>query len=424
MDSLNQFKVSLRVNNQITITRQRLAKKKDRRTECYQVKSLSQGEINSLVIRYATQHGLRTSRKFYDPKVRIVASLGSKLNPMQQALLLDITGKFQHGNQTEEGSEKKLKRGYGLTPTVKNFSHKAGQKIRECGAAIDILCAGRPEKCRVVTLTLPASGDDAYRALSDWSGYATNRLLQIIRKEKDDRYHWFYVWEHQKRGALHMHLCLYHEEGETSRKLGEELVLKWRGILCDIGRRCSVDLLFSKGFGRVVASSEMQSINQEMRKGCGAYFSKYAAKTSHARDYREVEDVNTRNARSYPPSSFWGRSQNLAKLCQSHSFSYRYEGMTSDDSELLQCEALEVLSQFDILIQHSFQFKKELNYEGNGRLTIAEGESHVFYVNPSDYQHILAHMKFLFEKRPTSAIPERSKKKPEKDPLRLLHEIF
>jgi len=424
MDSLNQFKISLRVNNQITITRQRLAKKKERRYEGYQTKSLSQSEINSLVIRYATQNGLRTSKKFYDPKVRILPAARCSLNPFQQALLLDITSRFQRDNNAKEGGEKKLKKGYGSPPSVKSFSHKAGQKVRECGAAVDILCNGKPEKCRVITLTLPASGEDAYKALSDWSGYATNRLLQVIRREEDEHYHWFYVWEHQKRGALHAHICLYHEDGEKSRIIGEKLVSKWRDILHDISRFSMVDLLFSKGFSRRVENHEMQSLNQEMRKGCGAYFSKYAAKTSHPNIKRSIEDINTINARKYPPSSFWGRSRNLAKLCEESSFSYRYEGITSDDSESLQCEALEVLSQFDILIQHSFQFKKELDYKGNGVLTIAEGESHVFYVSPSDYQHILAHMKFLFEKRPTSAIPERSKKKPEKEPLRLLHEIF
>lgn len=411
MDSLNQFKISLRANNQITITRQRLAKKKEDRYESHMTSSLSQNGINSLVVRYAAQNGLQTTKKFYDPKVRIVGYKGKTLNPLQQALLLDITSKFQRDNSDVERAPAPPKRGYGLKPTLKNFGHRSGQKIRECGGAIDILCNGEPSKCRVITLTLPASGEDAYEALSNWSGYATNRLLQVIRREKDATYHWFYCWEHQKRGALHMHLCLYHEKSERSYELGEKLVSKWRDILRDIGGLSGVDLLYSKGFGRVVTPSEMQSINQEMHKGCGAYFSKYASKTSHGRESREVEDINTINARRYPPSSFWGRSQNLAKLCELHSFHYKFDGIYSEESESLQAAALEVLSQFNISINHSFSFKKELEYKGNGKLTIAEGISHVFYVSPSDYQHLLAHFRFMYRDAPTSAILERSKKR-------------
>ncbi len=411
MDSFNQFKIDLRVNNQITITRQRLAKKKEKRYENYSTPKLSQDEINCLIERYAVQEGLQTEKKWYDPQRRIVtakkAPNGSKISPFW----LDIMHKFQEDHLTDKETAKPKKKGYGATPSVKNFSRKAGQKLRECGGAIDILCDRQPEKCRVITLTLPASGEAAYKALSDWSGYATNRLLQTIRDTEDDTYYWFYVWEHQKRGALHMHLCLYHEDRSKSKVLGDAIVSKWRDILCDIGRRSGVDLLFSKGFNRRVESDEMQSNNQEMRKGCGAYFSKYAAKTSRARDRENSTDINTVNARLYPPSSFWGRSQNLAKLCEFHSFHYKFEGIYGEESESLQREALEVLSQFDIVLQHSFPFKKELQLKGNGTLTICEGFSHVFYVKPEVYQILLAHFRFLYRNSPSSAIIERAKKR-------------
>jgi hypothetical protein len=411
MDSLNQFKIVLRPNNQISVTRQRLAKKREVRYEKTQFRRISQGEINNLVVRYANQQDLKTSQRFYDPKIRIVPAQTKKLNPLQQAHLLDITRKFQHDNTVGGSGKTGLKKGYGLLPTVKNFGHKAGQKIRESGAIIDILCEGNPSLCRVVTLTLPASGHDAYLAIAKYSGYATNRLLQIIRRTKDDNYHWFYVWEYQKRGALHMHICIHHKDGELSKTIGDAIVSKWRDILCDISRKTGIDLLFSKGFGRRIESHEMQSINQEMQRGCGAYFSKYAAKTSHARESRGVESYTTVLSRKYPPSSFWGRSQNIVELCRVHSFSFKFEGIDGTETESLQGEALEVLSQFNILINHSFSFKKELKMKGNGSLTIAEGTTHVFYVSPSDYQHALAHIKFVFGDRQSSLIGERCKKR-------------
>lgn len=410
-DLLNQFKISLRANNQVTLTRYRLARKNEKFHEKPVLAKLSQDEINSLILRDANNHGLDTVKRFYDPKRRVIAKPMSRARAVSPVLLLDITNQFQHRATESLESRNKTKKGYGATPRIKSFSAASGQKVRECGGAIDYLCDGEPSKCRVITLTLPATGEDAYKALSDWSGYATNRLLQLIRRTRDDRYHWFYVWEHQKRGALHLHLCLYHEQSRESEKIGDAIVSKWRDILRDIGTRCGIDLLFAKGFGRRVESHEMQSNNQQMRKGCGAYFSKYAAKTSNTRDESGIETVNTRNARRYPPCSFWGRSQNLAKLCKSLSFGWKFEGVDGTESEALLCEALEILSHKNIVLQHDFHFKKETELPKNGSLTIVEGHSYVFYVSPSDYQDLLVHFRFIFESRPSCAIPERAKRK-------------
>lgn len=411
MDLFNQFKISLRANNQISITRQKLAARREDRYELAVTPSLSQSGKDSLMVRYAKREGARVGRKFYETNLRLYRDPVKVGLTAYQRSLLDITSKFQRGDVGKEGNEKETKKGYGAMPRIKSFSAKAGQKIRECGGAIDYLCEGDPAKCRVITLTLPSSEVDAFRAISCWSGYATNRLLQIIRRERDDEYHWFYVWEHQKRGALHAHICLYHSDGEKSRMLGEKLVSKWRDILCDIGRLSGVDLLFSRGFRRQVALHEMQSNSQQMRKGCGAYFSKYAAKTSNVRDTGGIETINTRNARLYPPSSFWGRSQNLVKLCNSLSFKWKYEGINGEETESLQAEALEILSQKNIVLHHNFHFKKEIELEGNGSLTIAEGKTEVFYVSPSDYLELLAHFRYIYESRLSCAILERARKK-------------
>lgn len=417
-DRLSQFKISLRVNNQISITRQSVTPKRTHRYEDFAIPSLSQNEINCLVERYASQEGLRTTKRWYDPKRRIVPYVGNPANIQNHPSYLDIISKFQHNkNGDRENENKTSKKGWGYPPSVKNFSGKAGQKLRESGAAIDILCEGMPQKCRVVTLTLPSSEIAAYTALSNWSGYATNRLLQVIRRQKDDKFHWFYCVEHQKRGALHWHICVYHENPRQSAAIGEKLVSVWHDILRDIGRRCELDLLYSKGFGRTVTTGEMQCPNQEMRKGCGAYFSKYAAKTSQAREFREVEDINTRNARLYPPSSFWGRSHNLAQLCKVHSLSFKYEGMDGSESESLRDEAFGVLSQYTIKLARSFSFKKEIELRGNGSLTICEGETEVFYVSSEDYQRLLTHYRFLYSERPSCAISERAKRRGGSSPV-------
>jgi len=408
---LPDFKISLRANNQITITRQRLSRKREPFFYGVENDNHSHSDIEKLKNRYYERQGFDTYYNTSTRKTVVVSpsDVSTENRDRNSPLLLDLIHRFQEAKKADGEKEKKIRRGYGATPSVKNFTAKAGQKIRESGAVIDLLCNGEPSKCRVITLTLPASGKAAYQALSDWSGYATNRILQIIRDKKDDGFYWFYCLEHQKRGALHWHICLYHSDTEVSREAGESVVRSWEGILCDIGQRCGVDLLFSKGFNRRVTRAEMQSLNQEMRKGCGAYFSKYAAKTSRARDTKQIDDVNTINARLYPPSSFWGRSHNLVALCKEHSFLYKFNGMNGSDSETLRDKAFEVLSQFDIVITHSFSFNKQIE-QGNGTLTVAEGESEVFYLSPGDYARALELFRKLWGKSPSSAIPEYAKR--------------
>ena len=409
---LPDFKISLRPNNQITVTRQRLSRKKEPFFLPMQNDNHSHESLSKIIERYHARNG---DDSYYDKASRKVITLASG-NPtwntpkaLDNPRLLDITNRFQHSKVAAKICDRPLKRGYGAPPKIKNFTARSGQKLRECGSVIDILSDNCPNKSRVITLTLPASGEKAYTALSNYSAEIINRLLQIIRRQKDDKFHWFYCVEHQKRGALHWHICLYHEDKKESFRVGGELVSKWRDILSDIGVKCGVDLLFSKGFGRAVTSSEMQSINQEMQKGCGAYFSKYAAKTSVHKADRSAETINTRNARLYPPSSFWGRSRNLAKLCHQNSFLFRFNGMEDYESESLRADCLDSLSQFDLVFSHSFKFKKEISAYG-GSLTICEGESEIFYISPSDYQKFLSFCRQRFDGSESSMISERSRR--------------
>lgn len=409
---LPDFKLSLRVNNQITVTRQRLIRKSEPFFLPSDNENHSHIPVEALLSRYADRNGIDS---YYDSTSRKTVLLSNSNSPKRfpcgipPHLLLDLTHKFQEKKSSDRPNENKTKKGYGAKPSLKNFSAKSGQKLRECGAAIDILCNGAPNLCRVITLTLPASGSKAYTALSDWSGYATNRLLQVVRDTKDDRFHWFYCIEHQKRGAIHYHICLYHEYSERSREIGASIVSKWKDILRDIGERSGVDLLFSKGFNRRVESHEMQSINQEMLKGCGAYFSKYAGKTSHARDKRQGESLDTVNARLFPPSSFWGRSQNLARLCRQNAFLYRFDGIEDYETESLRADMLDIMEGMNIVMCNSFSFKKEIECYG-GSLTVCEGHSEVFYLSPSDYLKVLSICRERFGKSPSSRIPERAKR--------------
>lgn len=416
-----KYKIDARINNQITLTKLDLQDKGGQRYENVVNNRLSQSEINSLIVSDATRRGLNVRKRFYDTKCSVIPKLDVAKIGHDSESPLDLISKFQHALSL--GKRDNQKRGYGETPRVRNFPASAGQALRESGSAIDILCEGDVTKCRVITLTLPASGHDAYKCLSDYSAEATNRLLQIIRREKNGNFFYFYCIEHQKRGALHWHICLYHEDKEQSRMLGEKLVSKWRDILHDIGWKGGVDLLFSKGFGRQVEGSEMQSLNQQMYAGCASYFAKYAGKTIVHGRRGSKEDINCINAEKYPVSSFWGRSRNLVRVCKENSFHFSYEGL-EEEIDWRQNEELELLSQFNpVWVEESpFEVKKWIPLVGD--VVIAKGSRMTFYCNKDDYFKVLWHLRYKYSEQPSSAITERAKKPYQKTEISGLGEYF
>lgn len=394
---LPDFKLSLRCNNQITITRQNVIKRRERYESVDSTLRLSKEAINTYVDNQADKNNLKTA---YSKALRHNYILPpDRVSPLR----LDLTNRFQH----TKTKNKRDKLGYGKPPKIKYFSRRSGQKIRETGSIVDRLCGSQTERCRVVTLTLPSSETSAFEALSNYSGYAVNRLFQIVRRDYSDA-QWFYVYEHQKRGALHLHICIYHDDADTSNQIGAKLCAKWIDILNDISRFTGIDMLFSRGFGRKCEPHEIQLDNQAMRLGCGAYFSKYASKNSG----KYGDDINSQNARKYPPSSFWGRSRQLAKMCDEQSFLFRHEGIEDEMADMYEKEIEDILSHYNPVLSHSFAFKKEIELSkeyGNGTLTICEGYSKVIYLSPKDYKDLLHYVRYLYKDSRTTIIKERSK---------------
>lgn len=119
------------------------------------------------------------------------------------------------------------------------FSARAKTTLREFGAVLDERF-GR--NAVFFTLTLPASTDAAMRALAEQSSYVVARVTQWMRDRlKEAWYGW--VWEFQKRGALHLHLVV----GDDDYFGLVLLLVNWRDFAYDLLRqvetRSSCDLL-------------------------------------------------------------------------------------------------------------------------------------------------------------------------------------
>jgi len=261
----------------------------------------------------------------------------------------------------------------------KSFTSASGQKLRECGSAIDQICKN-PENTIAITLTLPAHHDDAFRAIAAYSGYAVNRLFQPIRRHYGDDVLWFFVWEYQKRGALHLHIALYHSDKNKALEIGESFREQWHKILQDISKLADTDLFLGRN-GRDNSDIEKNHFYcQPMRRSLGAYFSKYAGKK---------ESKQAWYCQKYPVSRFWGCCYALKRLIKSLSLEVKIVDSNSEWIESVIASILEKIAAFALSISNQYDFDIRKTQDGNS-LKIAAGTRITFYCDPRQLRKLLS----------------------------------
>lgn len=188
--------------------------------------------------------------------------------------------------------------GFGLLPRRTTFTRHAKRTVRE-GVAVLHELFGR--QCVFATGTLPGSTPQALRAIACWSGYMNSRLNQWIRDTAPGA-HVVWVWELQKRGALHLHAAIGAVDILELRRIERGFRDQWIRLLRTISERSGVDV-FARGGGSSWASTpRMVRANcRPVRRNVAAYMSKYLSKNanSHAPDS------------AFCPSRWWGISDNL-----------------------------------------------------------------------------------------------------------------
>ncbi len=207
---------------------------------------------------------------------------------------LDIISEFQ-----QRSLKVKNRGGWGFAPKLTTFNKNARHRLLESGAVMDNLFG--KNVCEV-TCTIPGSTTEALRTVSMYSGWIMNRLTQIVRRSKSDPA-WFYVWELQKRGALHLHFAIGCSELPDAIRLAQEIEFKWFELLLELKDKCDVDVFRkSDRWTWRNVPEKWQSHVLPIRKSVAAYFSKYAGKQSGV--------VNGFN-KTFCPARWWGSSQSI-----------------------------------------------------------------------------------------------------------------
>lgn len=269
--------------------------------------------------------------EYYDEDRGEIVKTNYRLLASDKQRHLDIIKKSQQTKKKHDS--------WGKPQSPKSFSSNAKQRILEAGAAVEN--ATKLGDQYELTLTIPGSGIDVYCAVANWSGYIVNRLTQIIRRweKKNVPVYWFFVWEHQKRGALHMHWCIaIPGQPMLADYLCRQIRAKWYELLEEISEKIGIDLFKKRGFlGTWRYNPEVwQSSINHVRKSVAAYFSKYCSKnveTQRILDNRrrkyanKTSTVANRNDKqgtlSLYPSRYWGSSGRVKRLCRKYRVSVR-----------------------------------------------------------------------------------------------------
>ena len=398
----SQLYVNLKCNNQVTIGLQNTRLINDAGKSAYLTHNqVAERQIEkhfplrNVVLKYKQIAVIdrRNSAKTKKSKAFLHWALGVKVRP------LDITEKLQRTLESFASNLSGLASlnlyakvlivfGQYRKHNIKRFGNIQAQHIHECGAAMEMNML-EPSFCHVTTLTLPSDTKEAFECLAAYSGYAVNRLFQPIRRDYADCNKWFFVWEYQKRGALHLHIAHYHHCKIIGAAIGEKILETWHNILCDISENSGICLFTAKQGDRCTLRKNHQHQTQPMRKSVAGYFSKYASKAGQ----KEENNYVRKFSQMYPPSRFWGCSKQIKMIVKENSFhNCRDYTEQKDFMYFLFVRIHKMINESNIILQKNYTFKKDLTQN----LCVAEGFRNVFYLSPSDYQKLLTSVRADF----------------------------
>lgn len=289
---------------------------------------------------------------------------------------LDIIDEFQQ----IAGSRKRGGWGFLAKPT--SFTRNARHRLLEAGAIVDMDCG---KDAYEVTLTLPASTQEAFKTLAGYSGWIVNRLLNIPRRQGCN--YWFYVWEFQKRGALHLHL-LFAGLGDKTKHVAQLVEYQWWELLWDLSTVTGVDL-FRKSTQKTwkYEPSRWQSHCAPIAKSVAAYFSKYAGKQSKGKRSQK------RSTQFHYPSRWWGSSQTIKRRINSERTKYKLTVGKAVGSKLI--EYLQTwLDQPGRIKSYSYQF--DLGKSKNGT-NLGGGDVCISYYDTQTFNQMQTWEKEVWE---------------------------
>ncbi len=202
-----------------------------------------------------------------------------------------------------------------MAPKRPNFSQAARSKVKSRGAAIEKRY-GR-ERCHFLTLTLPGSTNAAMTAIAAWSSEISRRTSQWIQRRypvSEGTHHAVWVWENQKRGALHLHMLLALPDPSELPQFRKDVTDYWYSMLVELSAKSGTDL-FAKSpsfswLNRWDEISDRAVDVATVKKSVAAYLAKYLTKEPNP----ENKSKELAPSAKYWPAQWWGCTDATRKL--------------------------------------------------------------------------------------------------------------
>lgn len=185
----------------------------------------------------------------------------------------------------------------------------------------------------LLTGTLPGTGNKAFKALSEYSSYASKTLTNWLTRRAPSCA-WMYTWEFQGRGALHIHLVV-EVPLQVSEYIQSHFKDEWNRILRAICRLSGTNL-----YAKTATYSHKNETTQADVTICtrepSRYISKYISKgNTHAKAFGR-----------FPPKTWYQISRSLLKRLRDSTAVYEWEGLSYRQSLKFIEDASHHLSQY------------------------------------------------------------------------------
>lgn len=229
--------------------------------------------------------------------------------------------------------------GFGGLPRPTKFGNNARRTISRCAGVFEVDKLF-PDEFLLLTGTIPGSTPQSFEAVARWSSWIVKTIKTWISDQGVESAYSIYVWEFQRRGALHIHYCIHCPD--VMRKVGlmRGWKKRWTEIIDSVSEKSGVDVWAKKRGGTWATNKQViQADAQVIRKSVGAYLSKYLSKNAPTNDVKPWQD-----RRFHGPVRYWGCSRPLLKRCQELTENFTVEAIAHKDIRALESLTEEIMN--------------------------------------------------------------------------------
>jgi len=170
-------------------------------------------------------------------------------------------------------------------PPSRGISAYGRRKIHQACGALEMICP--LSELLFITCTLPGSTNESMRSLADNASWVVHRLKAWIARRIESKLD-CYVWEYQKRGALHLHYVLHCPDSGVAEYIRTNLREEWCRLLDRVGCREGVDMYQRSAGGSWREDKAKVRVEvAAVRKSVARYMAKYLSKSIPSKGFGE-----------------------------------------------------------------------------------------------------------------------------------------